>query len=112
MYVSGSDGNLYLEPSNGMFTGSLYKTSYIQISGSDDMEDDEVCSVPGILYDQASNAHFPVVRSSQATLWDGTSTFDSENNQGCIWVYDLTNEQKTTIQNDAEYIATYVTSSL
>ena len=58
MYVSGSDGNLYLESTNGMFTGSLYKTKYIEISGSHTIEEDDVETVPGILYDQANNLYW------------------------------------------------------
>ena len=112
MYVSGSDGNLYLESSNGMFTGSLYKTRYVEVSGSHTIEDDDVETVPGILYDQANNLYWLDARSSNATLWDGTTTFDSGSNEGCIWFYDLTDSQKNTIENDAQYIATYVTSSL
>ena len=45
-YVSGSDGNIYIDPMGGSVTGSLYKTSYIVRSGSDWMEGDEVCNVP------------------------------------------------------------------
>ena len=49
---------------------------------------------------------------SAATLIDGSGSFDESNLQGCIWVYNLTDSQKNTIENDAQYIATYVTSSL
>ena len=111
-YVSGSDGNIYKEPTNGSVTGSLYKTNYIVISGSDWMSEDEVCEVPGILYDRVNQAYFPDCGHSAATLIDGTLSYNTSSKEGCIWVYDMNEASKSLIENDADYIATIVDSSL
>ena len=112
-YVSGSDGNIYIEPTNGRVTGSLYKTKYIVRSGSDWMEDDDiVCNVPGILYDQVNQAYFPDCGHSEASLIDGTSSFTTGSMIGCVWVYEMNEASKSLIENDADYIATIVESSL
>ena len=39
-------------------------------------------------------------------------TINESNMEGCVWVYNLNDSQKNTIESDAQYIATYVTSSL
>ena len=109
-YFSGSDGNIYIEPYNNQFTGSLYKTTYIKISEDDDDEND-LSTVPGILYDTSNNIYHDYLWTA-ADLMGSTGSFDEANLQGCIWVYNLTDSQKNTIENDAQYIATYVTSSL
>ena len=108
--VSGSDGNIYIEPYNGTITGSLYKTKYIQIIEDEFPED--TLSVPGILYDTGSNRDFPDVRHSQASLEDTTPCFDTGSLEGCVWVYGLNEASKSIIESDVEWIATYVTSSL
>ena len=109
-YFSGSDGNIYVEPYDNQFTASLYKTQYIQIVEDPD-DDDGVSTMPGILYDTTNNM-YQEYKWSAATLIDGSGSFDESNLQRCIWVYNLTDSQKNTIENDAQYIATYVTSSL
>ena len=110
-YYSGSDGNIYRDPYKGTITGSLYKTSFITITRDSDDPDSEQ-SVPGILYDTTDGPYFSNVRWSLSSLMDSTSTFSTSSMQGCVWVYNLNDSQKTTIENDANYIATYVTSSL
>ena len=112
LYVSGSDGNIYKEPTNGSVTGSLYKTNYIVISGSDWMSEDEVCNVPGILYDQVNQAYFPDCAHSAASLIDSTPSFSTSSMQGCVWVYGLNEASKSLIENDADYIATLAESNL
>jgi hypothetical protein len=109
-YFSGSDGNIYVEPYNNQFTGSLYKTTYIKISEDDDDEND-LSSVPGILYD-TDNEIYQDYKWSGASFMSGTGSFDESNMEGCVWVYNLNDSQKNTIESDAQYIATYVTSSL
>ena len=111
-YVSGSDGNIYIDPMGGSVTGSLYKTSYIVRSGSDWMEGDEVCNVPGILYDQVNQAYFPDCAHSAASLIDSTPSFSTSSMQGGVWVYGMNEASKSLIENDAQYIATIVESNL
>jgi hypothetical protein len=76
------------------------------------MSEDEVCEVPGILYDRVNQAYFPDCGHSAATLIDGTLSYNTSSKEGCIWVYDMNEASKSLIENDADYIATIVDSSL
>ena len=116
VFISGSDGNIYIEPYELRYTGSLYKTNYVVDNDEEVNEvDDDGCRVPGILFDTSLNQYWGDIRWACADYLgdDGVvDSYDTGSNSGTIWVYDLTDEQKNTIENDAEYIATYVTSSL
>jgi len=115
MLVSGSDGNIYYDSFKGRFTGSLYKTGFIQYNDTEFDDDGETVTEPGILYDTENNQYWLDVRWVLASYYTGSnyvSTFDEDANEGCIWVYDVTNAQKATIENDAQYIAKYVDSNL
>lgn len=116
LFVSGSDGNLYIDPYNLQYTGSVYKTNYVVDNGDGvNEDDDDGLRVPGILFDTSLNQYWADIRWACADYLgdDGVvDSYDTGSNSGTIWVYDLTDEQKNTIENDAEYIATYVTSSL
>jgi hypothetical protein len=111
LYFSGSDGNVYCEPYNGQFTGSLYKTKFLTITEDPD-DDESTVSVPGILYDTGSNAYWSSTRWSVSSLMDSSVSFDTGSMQGCVWVYNLNEASKSRIESDADWIATYVTSSL
>ena len=107
MFVTGSDGNVYFEPTDGEKTGSLYRTKFVEWNDTEFDDDGETCREPGILYDTGSNAYwFPHMWS----LVGGS--FDEDNLEGTIWVYNLNEASKSLIENDAQYVATYVTSSL
>ena len=114
IFISGSDGNIYTEPYNGTITGSLYKTNFVEYR-DDEYVDDESSWVPGILFDTSLQEYWIDIQWASANTLGGsevTPTYNSGSQTGCIWVYNLTNSQKSTIESDAEYIATYVTSSL
>jgi len=115
-YITGSDGNIYLEPWGLSMTGSLYKTQYI-VSTEDDIDDpdDDGLREPGILFDTELKGYWADVATSRAQVLSGSvfvDTYDESTHQGCVWVYDLTDSQKSTIESDSDWIATYVTSSL
>lgn len=116
VFISGSDGNIYIEPYNLQYTGSLYKTKYVVDNDEEiNEDDDDGCRVPGILFDTELQQYWGDIRWARANYLGEDSIMESYttgSHEGCIWVYDLTDEQKTTIQNDSDYIATYVTSSL
>ena len=115
MIVSGSDGNLYWDTLEGQLTGSLYKTKWVSWTDTEFDDDGETNDEPGILFDTDNNIYWADVRWTQAHVLSGSniiSTYSEDTNEGCIWVYELTNDQKTTIENDAQFIAKLVDSNL
>ena len=115
MNVSGSDGNLYFEPSEGTRTGSMYKTTWVSWNDTEFDDDGETNNEPGILFDTSNNVYWADIRWVEAHIVSGSElvdTYDSSNNQSCIWVYELSNEQKTTIESDAQFVSKLVDSSL
>ena len=114
LFFSGSDGNIYTEPYEGTLTGSLYKTKFVEYT-DDEYIEDESSWVPGIQFDTSIQEYWIDIQWASAQRLgdsDVSPTYDSGSQTGCIWVYNLTDSQKSTIESDADYIATYVTSSL
>lgn len=115
MIVSGSDGNLYWDNLEGQLTGSLYKTRWVSWTDTEFDDDGETNHEPGILFDTDNNIYWADVQWNQAHIFSGSNiipTYSEDTNEGCIWVYELTDDQKTTIENDAQFIAKLVDSNL
>lgn len=104
----------YVDSWEGVYTGSCYRTRYIEIDSNvndDDEDGQEMEWVPGILYDSDNNRYWTDMLDT--FVWSAVpDSYDTGSRIGDIWCYDLTDSQKNDITNDAQYIATLVSSSL
>jgi len=107
MFITGSDGIVYHEPSEGTLTGSLYRTTFVEVANPEGADEDEKVWEPGILYDTDNNVYW--ADSRWTTVGD---SYSDSTNEGTIWVYGLNEASKSIIENDDQWVATYITSSL
>tara|TARA_B100000902_G_scaffold101940_1_gene104314 strand:+ start:3979 stop:4347 length:369 start_codon:yes stop_codon:yes gene_type:complete len=116
---SGSDGNIYQDPFEGSMTGSLIKTKYVQWTDTEGDDEGELCVEPGVLFDTSLNQYWADVAFSESDIkiasgsgFEFVPSLNEDTLEGCIWIYNLSDSMRTTIENDSQYIATIVSSSL
>ena len=103
-YVTGSDGNIYYDPHDLEYTGSLFHVSFSQFDWTLDDEEDELEWYPGPLVSGSDN--------SQLEVRFSTEWYDPTTHVGKIWVYDMNDAEKTWISGSQYYIETIVESNL